>query len=98
AARAPPRSLAAKCTVTTSDADVRFQCQGSEAAAVTLNGRVTLRGTHVESGEIAVLSAGNEQALRLLDVSEGQLVRVGSASVLTVVPSVENRRARLGSG
>jgi hypothetical protein len=97
AARAPSRSLAAKCTVTTLDADVRFQCHGTDAAAVTLSGRVTLRGARVESGEIASLSAQNE-ALRLLDVSDGQLTRAGSASVLAMVPSVEGRRARLGSG
>src|SRR5262249_53205771 len=65
---------------------------------LTLEGRVTLRGAHTESGELAILALKNEQPLRLINISGGELSRAGKENLLIMVPAIDGRRARLGSG
>jgi hypothetical protein len=98
AARAPWRSFSGRCEVTTAGADVRFRCRATAESTAALEGRVTLKGSRVDSGEVGALSLKGEPPLRLLDVSGGQLRRVGPMSLLTLALAVEGRRARLGSG
>jgi len=98
ATRAPWRSFSGRCEVSTAETDVRFQCRANAESTAALEGRVTLKGSRVDSGEIGALSLKGEPTLRLLDVSGGQLRRAGPTSILTLTPSVEGRRARLGSG